>query len=609
MKRIVLNRPRGEKPRVLPTKAGVERLVRTTPLPAAVVLSLFLSCLQGPWEYTPDDTPVFRGITVNAYVVGGRPVRGVCFEKLTPLDEDYTPAFAFYDSARVEITGDGGSGRRTIRLEQRENSPMCFDGPDDFTAQAGKTYRLRAVIVWDSAGEPTTTTIRGTATVPATWSISDTAQVNPMALAGTDIPDTIGEAGLQALFAGLPESVTRALQELYLPEIAPIADDSAALALFLTENGGRIMKSVDSLLADESNLVPYTEGDTLQYLDGTLNLTSHYFEAEYSDDIRGVLTTQSFTDSAINAINRFDNLAASFTELTPSYFYFAGTQRRLQFFPRVEESGGDNAFRLLDAIPVNNASLKGGGNVIYFYGTDGNYADFVETYINQHNSSNVTPVHSVTGGQGFFAGLAVDSFLLHIEVPPGVTSYTTFEARADFCNEENWDNTDCRAFEPDYCRQVRFNDLQYAFEYPDIIREPQRRNNCLAEAVAWYLSQGKSARYYQDSVLTNGTTLRWKERTADGGVRNRSTEFSKAQLTAARDEGTLRYCIRRDFNDDLCAELEAACKAASAGSDSLRRLFDWCIDNNWASESCRSWARELYCRRKSDAPEALRGKR
>ncbi len=565
---------------------------------------LLLTCLQGPWEYRPADTEVFRGITLNAYVVSGWPVRGVCLEKLNALDESYTPAFPFYDSARVTITGDGGSGRRTIELTPRAQSPMCFDGPDDFIAQNGETYRLEAVVEWDSAGEATVTTIRGQATVPQTWSIDSTAKVNAVALSGTTISDSVPAGGVEAFFGSLPERISEQLQQIYQPEIAPIANDSAALADYFAENAQRISASLDSLLQSEENMVAYTDGDTVQYLGGTLNLTSHIFRATYSNDIRGLLITHHFTDSGVNAFTRFDNIAANFGESPPGAFYFRGTTRRIQFFDLIEEEG-DDGFRLFEAIPVSNAYLKGGRNVIYFFGTDDHYADFVETYINQHSSANVTPVHSVTGGHGFFAGLAVDSFAVHIEIPKDIISFNVFESHADFCNDEGWNNTDCRQFEPDYCRQVRFNDMQYAFDNPDIIKEPELRNNCLAEAVAYYLEQGKSVRYYQDSILTNGNTLRWKERAPDGTVKNASTQFTDAQLKRAREEGKLRYCMRNDFGDEICTELENAAQKLTAESDTLDKIFTWCEENGWDGDACRGWVREKFCKEKSGAAEAI----
>jgi hypothetical protein len=564
-----------------------------------------LTCIPGPWEYTAESKPVFRGITVNAYMVKDRPVTDLWFERLHSLGEAYSPAFAFYSSALVEITGNGGNGVTTVACTPVKGTPMRFAGPSDFIAQQGETYTLRAVFTWDSAGKQVTSVIGATTKVPEKFSIAKTARANAAVFSKEidGIPGPIG--GLASLLQGLPPSIANTIISLYTPEIAPLTGDTVALLDYFVKNQTRISNSIDSLLRGESQLLPYYNGDTVAYLGGALNLTSHYFDAEYSDDVMGVLVTHRFTQDALNPETRFDNIAATFGELLPSDFYFRGTERRLQFFARIQGQAAGAAYNLFDAIPVNNAYLKGGLNTLYFFGAEKNYAAFIQTYIEGHSNSKITPAHSVSGGQGFFAGLAVDSFSMYITVPPSVTSYSTFEARSDFCGENGWTGRDCREFEPDYCQQVLFNEMQYAYDHPDIIRMPEQRNNCLAEAVAFYLTANKNITYFEDSVLIDKNTMEWKQRKADGSVITERKTFSSEELEEAKNDGLLRYCVRSDFGPDICLDLRNDLQRAVSGNPKLREIFDYCLDNNWQSSSC-AWALVLYCKQNPSAPAVLR---
>lgn len=517
-----------------------------------LTMALAVACIQGPWEYRPDDTPVFKGITANAYIVSGRPLTSVCFEKLYDLDESFSESKGFYKTAMVEITGDGGSGIQTVELSPQSDYPNCFYGPEDFIGQSGKTYRLRAVITWDSAGNDVSTEITGTTTIPETWGISRNAKANPLVFSETKPSTSDGGALFQGFLADIPPEIAGVVAELYIAEIAPLAGDSAALNEFLIANSQRILNSVDSILSDESQLVVFSEGDTLTYLDGVLNLTPYFFKAEYSDDVTGVLITQTFSADARHPTTRFDNIASTFGDLEPSYFYFRGTERRIQFTQRLENEDPSDTFTIFEAIPVSNAYLKGGKNTLYFYGATQEYADFVRTYISQHSNANIKAIHSVSGGHGFFAGLSIDSFVLYIKIPDDVQSYTTLEARSDFCSEENWENDDCIEFETTYCRQVMFNDQQYAFDNPDVIKEPEMRNDCLAEAVCYYLEQGKGIDYYEDSILTDGNTLVWSVRNSDGSVSSNRKTFSDDILKSAREKGLEKWCLQGNGDDSLC---------------------------------------------------------
>lgn len=566
-----------------------------------LVFILGLSCIQGPWEYLPEDEQIFRGLTVNGYIISGRRVTEVCIERLYDLDEASTRAFPFYDSAYVTITGNGGNGRETIELSPRSDCPMCFEGPAEFTGQMGESYDFRAEVHWDSTGTDVVTIITGEARIPAEWKTDKIAKANKAAVLSTEGSDISSDPVVKALFGDLPSDVLSALSLLYLPEIAPIAEDTAAIMTWFSENGMRVQATIDSLLNDDSQLAPFADGDTLLYLGGRLNSTFDIFSVDYSDDVAGMLVTFSYDSNTIVATNDWSDMIAVFTPLTPAMFYYPGTELRVQFLPRFGEYGSES-LDLYDRIPIPQFYLRSGKNTFYFYGTDSCYSQFVRTYIQQHSSSNVRPVHSVRGAQGYFVGMAVDSFTIYCKIPPDILSYTSFEARADHCNNNDWDSRDCRCFEPDYCQAVMFNDMQYGFDHPGIIREPEERSNCLAEAIAYYLSEGKPLSFVEDSLLTDGTTIEYDFREEDGSTTRKSRVFTDEELDSSRSEGLLRYCIRSDFSDPICFDLKAECREGDTPSSET--LYTWCEDNGWQGAPCE-WAIALYCREKDDLPKAL----
>ncbi len=113
---------------------------------------LLLSC-QGPWSYYPEDPENYRGIWVNAYIISGRRVEDVCFDKMHALDEVRMPGFPFYESAEVRVKGVFSGKDTSLSLVPSSDNPNCFIGPRHLTADIGQNYELDVSITWDSAGK------------------------------------------------------------------------------------------------------------------------------------------------------------------------------------------------------------------------------------------------------------------------------------------------------------------------------------------------------------------------------------------------------------------------------------------------------------------------
>jgi len=136
------------------------------------VFLLLLSC-QGPWDYYPENPENYRGIWISAYIVSNRPVKDVCLEKMHNLDEVYMRGFAFYESASVEIEGSFNGEYTSIFLKPdvAAHRPNCFVGESYLMPEAGKKYKMRVSVTWDSAGIRTTSVFNAETHIPQKFKV------------------------------------------------------------------------------------------------------------------------------------------------------------------------------------------------------------------------------------------------------------------------------------------------------------------------------------------------------------------------------------------------------------------------------------------------------
>jgi len=135
---------------------------------------LVLSC-QGPWSYYPEDQENYQGIWTYAYIISGRPVENVCFDKMHSLTETRMAGFAFYESASVKISGSFNGNYTSFLLTPDTQNPIskpnCFVGPNDLLADVGGKFEIEASIVWDSAGIITTSNFYAKTYIPQKFKV------------------------------------------------------------------------------------------------------------------------------------------------------------------------------------------------------------------------------------------------------------------------------------------------------------------------------------------------------------------------------------------------------------------------------------------------------
>lgn len=534
----------------------------------------FAACIQGPWDYYPENPPVFRGVMATAYVLSGNPLTQVCFERVLDLDEEHTQAFAWYDSADVRISGafydrgsDPASGKSLeLALIPDPDTPNCFKGDPALLAERGQDYALRARFTWDSAGSRTHSLVTATAHVPTAFRIHDTAVAPTFAFTG-GVPNNIFDS---TFILNLPRPILDSIVAQFGDTVVKLLIDSTGRGAYLEKHGDAIQNRILDLIQGYQR--PYPKDTTLFYLNGALNTLSHYYVSDHSEDVGAVLITQRFDPKSERPETRFDSPFG----LKPdtSQYYFPGDIRRLLLYPNAVGAKGWN---LLDSMGVVNTWFFTERNRLYFYGFEKAYYDFhasatqVQGGGGENGDPRVKPRYNVQGGGGIFAGGIPDSFDLYIKPDPFTLVYSLPKAHAYYCGKHGWeDSKDCREYYPEFCRGVDW-----------------RVPGCHADEIRLCLDTTSAVR----SLL--------------GSHCDSADSIAAADTVAARI-GRLQHCVEKDFPDEpACAGPRAACLETKGRNDCKDRFWDYCLDHDWRPSELCGPALASYCHDKPRQSETL----
>ncbi|MBW8888020.1 MAG: hypothetical protein JF616_09715 [Fibrobacteres bacterium] len=531
------------------------------------------ACIQGPWDYYPENPATFRGVFATAYVLSGKPLEQVCFERILDVDEEHTQAFAWYDSADVRISGpfyargtDSTAGKSLeMVLSPVSDTPNCFKGDPTLLAERGQEYDLRARFTWDSAGTRTRSLLTGTAHVPKNFRIHDSAVAPTLAFSG-GVPDTIFDP---VFISSLPKSILDSMTAQFGDTLVKLLIDSTGRGAYLKQHGDAIQNRLLELIQEAQQ--PYPKDTTLYYLNGELNTLSHYFSSDHSEDVGAVLITQRFDPNSERPETRFDSPFGGKPDT--SRYYFPGNIRRLLIYPNATGAKGWN---LLDSMGVVNTWFFTLLNRFYFYGFEKAYYDFhaSATEVQGGGGSNgdprVKPRYNVQGGAGIFAGGIPDSFDLHIIHDRFTKAYPLPIAHVYACEKDGWgDSKDCRDFYPEYCRDQAWR--------PAI---------CHADAIRLCL----------DTAAARDST----------GPHCDSVAIMARSDTVAAPIGQLMHCVEKDFPDEpACAGPRTACLETKGKNDCKDWFWDYCQDHDWRPLDLCGPALASYCRDKPRQSETL----
>lgn len=522
------------------------------------------------------ESPSFRGIYTFAYAVADKPIENVCFERLHNLTEGRTDAFPFYQSQSVTIAGTFSTGGQTLVLQPKFLTPKCFYGPVNALFLRGEAYTLTAQFTWDSAGKPVTTTLQATARIPQAFSISDTAVAPSLAITGLNLAALFQDP--VSAFQKLPPGPQQILMTEYGDSIAAFGSDSIGLSAYLKRKGAAMMARVIQLL--QSDQTAYREGDTLFYIGGgaQLNLLSHFFHSVRSSDVTGALITHRYDTTESKPVTAFDSIAVRLGfALDTGDFYYPGNIHRLGLFP---STISDNGYNILDSIGVVNGWFWTGLNRLYFYGVEKTYTDYTYTNVAFPGAGPVDQnpktkaLTNVTGGRGFFAGMVLDSFDLHIQLDSVTQAFSYPVTRAFVCGvEDGWfGSRDCAGWYREYCRT-------------DNWRHPDCRLD------AGYINLDSAERLTAPQWLLD-SALAWK-----------SSDTANARETVRR------YCIDKDYPVSVpeCAPVKIECETGVNGNACQLILWKTCEIDYWKPAACAE-GRRSYCKKyASIQPDLCRG--
>jgi len=527
---------------------------------AAAAVVMLASCIPGPWDYKPEPQPVFRGITVSGYAIADRPVESLCFEKLYNLGEASTEAFAFYDSASVGIEGSfnvGGTPTSlSLSLTPHPNTPNCFIGPSGTRFRRGQQYELTATFVWDSAGIRTVTTLNSTAQVPVQFSISDTAYAPSLAQLGVALENILDPA----VFTRLPPGPRALFVARYGDTLTAMAGDSAKLAAWYTVNGARMEAELLFWLTGDQ--ITYGRGDSLYYLSVPAQFSNlpHFYKAHRDPLVKGVLVSHRFDTTGSRPATSFDSIAGIAPD--SSDFYFSGNLRRLSFFGDFRLPDGRHNF---DSMNVFNVWFWSGRNTLYFYGAEDIYADYQLALSEAGGNSKIKLPTNVSGGRGFFAGMIVDSFNLHIKLDSSTQAFSYAATRAVACRDKGWFNTrDCIGYYPEYCAGNGWSTA-----------------DCRLDAI------------YRALDPVDSLAL-------PAAIRDSAREWAGFD-PALEEEAHRRYCIDKNYpvGVNACIPVKTECENAQSGNGCQIVLWTRCQLAYWDLPACAEGLKS-YCRAKRD---------
>jgi hypothetical protein len=536
---------------------------------SAAAAAVLAACIQGPWDYYPKNPPPYRGVSVSGYVLADRPIQHVCFERLLDLDEESTQAFGFYDSVDIRIAGRFSGVERDLALNAITDTPNCFKGDSAALVERGRNYDLTASLTWDSAGTRVTTVVRGTAKVPALFTVHRDASAPRMAATG-GIPDNIFTF---EFFRSLPDTVLRALGEKYPEGVdliladtsAAYLDTSTAVKEYLRVNGKGITSLVIGLLQKDNEV--YQEGETRFYLNGALNTLSHYYSCDRSPDVQSVLITQEFDPESERPQTAFDSPLG--LEPDSADFYFPGNHRRLLIYP---DSKGANGYNMLDSMGVVNVWFHTKRNRLFFYGMEQAYYSYISTAQGGGGGEadpRVVPKFNVTGGQGFFVGGIPDTFDVYIEADKLTKTYPLPVVHGLACNDDGWlSGPDCRNYYRTWCSGKDW-----------------AAGECRVDAVMASLE----ADFEADTVLKARVAAK-----ADSA--GRDTVVYRVALN--------EFCVNNEFKAGICAAPKTECLGTSGRNSCKEALWNFCLDNSWSPDQCDPGLAS-YCHDKPRLSEVL----
>ena len=486
---------------------------------AAAVLALLAGCdAQGPWEYYPEEVRVYRGVYTYGYVVKDeRPV--VCLSKLYALDEAAAESFAFYDSAKVTVSGRfGGAGEKALALVPEAKRPNCFTAGEEATGLAGEEYALEVELLWDSAGHRVRSRYSAKGKVPERFAVKSVTI--PLHGGGKEVRgNDHSEIPMKVLEFPEDFSVMTAYADF-----SPDVGGTVIAIRYDSENGG-----------EPTNTTLY-------------NMLKGFLPDRDSLGYSSQISTYKPEETAVELTYQQNAIVAGVSSL--------------------------------DTILATASMVAVGHNVFLFYATDWNYLDYNETLLRSFDDARVQPITNVEGGNGVFTGMTRDSLLIEGQ-SDNYVPYSHMRERD--CDDDLRDTKFCRLAMESFCvdtLEIPMYDTDSKMLYDSMYIVPSSyarhrheglvfwEDGCFPSLVTAALRFGyKANRLLPDTVLYNG----------DRKERQRNLDSARAKGLRAYCFET--DFVSKDNAD--CSVPEEECRISRERTKCKEEFWTWCADRDW----------------------------
>jgi hypothetical protein len=188
----------------------------------------------------------------------------------------------------------------------------------------------------------------------------------------------------------------------------------------------------------------YGKKDTILYLPPPMDMKSHYFIPDYSnEDVGGALVSMVYgnTDNLYWGENFMDKMAEQFGLNSDTMLHAQFGDSRLLYTATNMQIAGMN--KDIDSIPIIGLMLPAIGKIkLLFYATTREYIEYRNTFLQGYRDSRVKPVYNIDGGAGIFAGMLVDTFEINLRTLPDVKTYSYLDAQDAYCRTQEIENNE-----------------------------------------------------------------------------------------------------------------------------------------------------------------------
>lgn len=429
--------------------------MNSKPLFASASL-LVLGACNGPWNIDPSDE-VGRDpdLVVSSLVVGGRPFDTLWLERTLPIQSAYDSTLRFVDEATILVRNESDP-TDSVRYQPGEGSAVAWVPVETRIAKPGATYVLEAQVRWNASREwpqgrdVRTTRLRASTTLPSEWSVQATAP----------------QAPIEALIPSLADGT--------LP-----GPDSATLRAWDRERPGAVARwslglgTIDSVRAGIPVTRPVVWGDTVWYIHSdaravtnlggqpiTLSNRQYVYHLRHGAGFGGMFSVQHFDPTSARIepalVKALRNALGEKTRSTEDSAsdYQAGGSRYLESYPAYANA----ILGWPGQLNTSNIAIGYTGRYLTrYYAVDPRFFNYsqAKTAI-AGGDKTANRYTNIEGGQGYFAGALVDSFMLQVRTnSPDTIPVEALRGAA--CRVAwDWHIHDGRRFDQEFCKGTEY---------------------------------------------------------------------------------------------------------------------------------------------------------